>query len=179
MKTILTGIKPTGTPHLGNLLGAIKPALEFSSQMADARFIYFIADYHALTGVRDKKKFNDYIYEVAATWLAMGLDPKRVIFYKQSDVPEIFELNWVLSCLTPKGDMNRAHAYKARVQENIDKLKNKDVDHGINMGLYSYPVLMSAVEGFIVKIFPLPSFRWVKSTVDPPVFLTVMVILLA
>ncbi len=142
-KTFLTGIKPTGVPHLGNLLGAIKPALEMVNKEPDAKFIYFVADYHALTGKKDPEAFAKSIYDVAATWIAFGLDPKKVIFYKQSDLPEIFELSWILACHTPKGDMNRAHSYKAAIDANSEK-GQKDLDHGINMGLYTYPILMSA-----------------------------------
>lgn len=143
MNTVLTGIKPTGMVHLGNLLGAIRPAIEMSRMEDGSRHIYFIADYHALTATRDPKSFKENVYSIAATWIALGLDVDKSIFYKQSDVPEIFELQWLLSCMTPKGDMNRAHSYKARVQENEEK-GNKDQDHGVNMGLFSYPVLMAA-----------------------------------
>lgn len=148
MKTVLTGIKPTGMVHLGNLLGAIRPAIEMSrkkmSQKDDgARHIYFVADYHALTATRDPKAFKENVYSITATWIALGLDVEKSVFYKQSDVPEIFELQWLLSCMTPKGDMNRAHSYKARLQENEEK-GNKDPDHGVNMGLFSYPILMAA-----------------------------------
>lgn len=143
MKTALTGIKPTGSPHLGNLLGAIRPAIEMSKSSEFDENIYFIADAHALTSVKDPKKFKEYVYEIAATWMALGLDTSKAIFFKQSDVKEVFELQWMLSCITPKGDMNRAHSYKAKIQENIDN-NNKDQDHGVNMGLFSYPVLMSA-----------------------------------
>lgn len=142
MKTVLTGIKPTGMPHLGNLLGAIRPAIEMSHANQENRHIYFIADYHALTSVRDPKQFNEDVYGIAATWVALGLNTEKSIFYKQSDVPEIFELQWMLSCLTPKGDMNRAHSYKDRVQKN--ETNGKDQDFGVNMGLFSYPVLMAA-----------------------------------
>jgi tryptophanyl-tRNA synthetase len=135
----LTGIKPTGTPHLGNYLGAIKPALELANSR---EAIYFIADYHALTSVHDRQQMVDSIRSVAATWLALGLDPSQCTFYKQSDVPEIFELNWVLSCFTPKGFMNRAHAYKDKVAKNQGV--GEDVDAGVNMGLYGYPCLMNA-----------------------------------
>lgn len=140
MKPIaLTGIKPTGTPHLGNYLGAIKTALE---RVESSEAIYFIADYHALTSVHRGDELRHSIREVAATWLALGLDPDRAILYKQSDIPEIFELNWVLSCFTPKGFMNKAHAYKARIQ--LNNQKGDDQDAGINMGLYGYPCLMNA-----------------------------------
>jgi tryptophanyl-tRNA synthetase len=138
-KTSLTGIKPTGTPHLGNYLGAIKPALAL---VEDYYPYYFIADYHALTTVRDKGDMKRYTYEVAATWLALGLDPEKVTFYRQSDVPEIFELTWILSCFTGKGWLNRAHAYKAAVDDNISA--GSPEDDGINVGLFNYPVLMAA-----------------------------------
>ncbi len=142
MKTVLTGIKPTGEVHLGNLLGAIKPAIEMSHTNDFNRSIYFIADAHALTSVRDPLKFKQYVYEIAATWVALGLDTKKSIFFKQSDVKEVFELTWMLNCMTPKGDMNRAHSYKDKVQKNIEA--KKDQDFGVNMGLFDYPVLMSA-----------------------------------
>ena len=141
MKTILTGIKPTGEPHLGNLAGAILPAIELSKNSSD-RCLYFIADYHSLTATKDAKQLKNNIYEIAAAWLAFGLNPEEVIFYRQSDVPEIFELNWILSCLTPKGDMNRAHAYKALVDKAVEE--GKDPDKGVNIGLFTYPVLMTA-----------------------------------
>ena len=139
-KICLTGIKPTGMPHLGNHIGAIKPAIE----MADSGLYdsyYFIADYHSLINVHDAKLLKNYIYEVAAAWLAMGLDPKKVTLYKQSDVPEILELNWIVNCFTSKGLMNRAHAYKAMVQANEEESRDKDA--GVNMGLFAYPVLMA------------------------------------
>ena len=146
MKTVLTGIKPTGMPHLGNLLGAIRPAIEMSHQGnqegGSERHIYFIADYHALTSVRDAEQFRNDVYGIAATWVALGLDVKKSIFYKQSDVPEIFELQWMLACMTPKGDMNRAHSYKDKIQKNQEQ--NRDADYGVNMGLFNYPILMAA-----------------------------------
>jgi tryptophanyl-tRNA synthetase len=142
MKTILTGIKPTGMPHLGNLLGAIKPAIELSKTNNFDNSIYFIADYHALNAVRDPKQFKEDVYGIAATWIALGLDVDKSIFYKQSDVSEIFELTWMLSCMTPKGDMNRAHSYKDKVQKNIDA--KKDQDQGVNMGLFNYTILMAS-----------------------------------
>jgi len=137
----LTGIKPTGTPHIGNYVGAIKPALDLVDRASTA--LYFIADYHALTAIQDPAQLDQLIYEVAATWLALGLDPSRVVFYRQSDVPEVFELAWILSCLTAKGLMNRAHAYKAAVMKNREEGVPDD-DAGVNMGLYSYPILMAA-----------------------------------
>ena len=141
-KTYLTGIQSTGMPHLGNYLGAIKPAIEFSKN-SDGKFFYFIADYHCLTSLRDPALISQGIYEVAATWLALGLDTNKAIFYKQSDVPEIFELTWILNCHIPKGDLNRAHSYKAAMAVN-EKNGKKDLDHGVNAGLFSYPVLMAA-----------------------------------
>lgn len=140
-KVCLTGVKPTGMPHLGNYIGAIKPAIEMS-KTGEFDSFYFIADYHSLNSIHDKKLMKSYIYEVAAVWLAMGLDPALVTLYKQSDIPEILELNWILSCFTVKGLMNRAHAYKAVVQDNEEN--QRDPDHGVNMGLYCYPVLMAA-----------------------------------
>jgi tryptophanyl-tRNA synthetase len=136
----LTGIKPTGIPHLGNYVGAIRPAIALADEY-DA--YYFIADYHALTTVRDPDLMDEYTRSVAATWLACGLDPGRVVFYRQSDIRETFELAWVFSCMTAKGMMNRAHAYKAAVERNRDS-GEQDLDAGISMGLFNYPVLMAA-----------------------------------
>lgn len=138
---ILTGIKPTGYAHLGNYFGAIKPAIELSKN-DDLECLYFIADYHALTTVKTKQEMIEYTYNIACTWLACGLDPDKVIFYKQSDIPEDQELNWILCNLTPKGLMNRAHAYKACVEKN--EQNGEDKDAGVNMGLYNYPILMAA-----------------------------------
>lgn len=140
-KVVLTGIKPTGMPHLGNYLGAIRPALQMAEE-ADTEARFFIADYHSLNTVRDAATLRSYIHEVAAVWLAAGLDPKKVLIYKQSDVPETFELTTILMAFTAKGLMNRAHAYKASVDANREK-GNSD-DHQINMGVYTYPVLMAA-----------------------------------
>jgi tryptophanyl-tRNA synthetase len=140
-KTILTGIKPTGQIHLGNYIGAIKPALELA-KIQDYKPTYFVADYHGLTKIHDAVEFRQLSYGIAATWLALGLDPEKAIFYRQSDVPEIFELNWILSCFASKGLMNRAHAYKAMVDSN--KQSQKDIDFGVNMGLFNYPILMAA-----------------------------------
>jgi len=142
VKTVLTGVKPTGQPHIGNYLGAMRPAIRLSQQPNTQSFL-FIADYHSLTSVHDPKAITEMNYEVAASWLACGLDPKKTVFYRQSDVPEIFELTWVLSCFAPKGLMNRAHAYKAKVQEN-QEFGREDLDTGVNMGLFNYPILMSA-----------------------------------
>ena len=140
-KICLTGIKPTGMPHLGNYIGAIKPAIEMANTGLYDSY-YFIADYHSLVSIHDPKLLKNYSYEVAATWLAMGLDPEKVTLYKQSDVPEILELHWMISCFTIKGLMNRAHAYKSIVQDNEEH--QRDPDHGVNIGLYTYPVLMAA-----------------------------------
>jgi tryptophanyl-tRNA synthetase len=139
-KVSLTGIKPTGEPHLGNYIGAIRPALELADRYES---IYFIADYHALISVRDRAMLASYSRSVAATWLACGLDPERTIFYRQSDIPEIFELAWIMSCVTGKGLMNRAHAYKAARDRNAAD-GSADLDAGVNMGLFNYPVLMAA-----------------------------------
>lgn len=138
-KRALTGVKPTGEPHLGNLLGAIEPALALAR---DFETFYFIADYHALTTVHAGDDLRRYTRSIAATYLAFGLDPERSVFYRQSDVPEIFELSWILSCFTPKGFMNRAHAYKDAVARA--EAAGKDADADVNMGLFCYPVLMSA-----------------------------------
>ncbi|HPV14303.1 MAG TPA: tryptophan--tRNA ligase [Candidatus Cloacimonadota bacterium] len=138
-KIALTGIKPTGIPHLGNYLGAIRPALELS-KTCEAR--YFIADYHALNACKDPAVLRKMTLEVAATWLAAGLDPDKVLIYKQSLVPQTHELLTILMAFTPKGLMNRAHAYKAMLQSNAEA--GKDPDDGVNMGLFTYPVLMAA-----------------------------------
>ncbi|MGB0361277.1 MAG: tryptophan--tRNA ligase [Endozoicomonas sp.] len=140
---ILTGITTTGTPHLGNYVGAIKPAIE-ESRRDDISSYFFLADYHALIKGRDPKRLQKSTLEIAATWLALGLDTDRTIFYRQSDIPEIAELNWIISTMTAKGLMNRAHAYKAAVQANLEEGEQEDPDKGITMGLFSYPVLMAA-----------------------------------
>jgi tryptophanyl-tRNA synthetase len=138
-KISLTGIKPTGDLHIGNYFGAIKPALELAKEY-DAR--YFIADYHALNIMKNPAELNITIRQVAAGWLASGLDPEKVILYRQSSIPEVFELATMLMAFTSKGLMNRAHAYKAAVQGHTEK--GDDPDAGANMGLFSYPVLMAA-----------------------------------
>ena len=140
-KRVLTGIKPTGYAHLGNYFGAIKPAIELSKS-EEFESYYFIADYHALTTLKNKEEMQEYFYNIACTWLACGLDPNKVVFYRQSDIPEVFELNWILSNVTPKGLMNRAHAYKAIVERN--EAEKQEKDFGVNMGLYNYPILMAA-----------------------------------
>ncbi|MBW0454508.1 MAG: tryptophan--tRNA ligase [Candidatus Kinetoplastibacterium crithidii] len=142
MKTcIVTGITTSGTPHLGNYAGAIRPAIQ-ASLHSDAESFFFLADYHALIKCWDPIRLCRSRLEIAATWLAAGLDVERVIFYRQSDISEILELCWILTCSTAKGLMNRAHAYKALVSQNLSKCL--DADDGVSMGLFSYPVLMAA-----------------------------------
>ena len=138
-KISLTGIQSTGDLHIGNYFGAIKPALELAKEY-DAR--YFIADYHALNSVKDPKELNYNIRAVATGWLAAGLNPDEVIFYRQSSIPEDLELTILLMAFTSKGLLNRAHAYKAAVQANNER--GDDPDAGVNMGLFTYPVLMAA-----------------------------------
>jgi len=139
---VLTGITTTGTPHLGNYVGAIRPAIEASRDHRVLPF-YFLADYHALIKCQDPERVRQSTLEVAATWLALGLDTENAIFYRQSDIPEIAELSWLLSCVTAKGLMNRAHAYKAAVQANEEAAEG-DPDKGVTMGLFNYPILMAA-----------------------------------
>ncbi|WP_372777882.1 tryptophan--tRNA ligase [Litorivivens sp.] len=138
---VLTGITTTGTPHLGNYVGAIRPAIA-ASKSAELDSYFFLADYHALIKCHDPAQVQQSAREIAATWLALGLDTENTTFYRQSDVPEIPELTWVITCVTAKGLMNRAHAYKAAVQANEDE--QQDPDYGITMGLFSYPILMAA-----------------------------------
>lgn len=140
-KTVLTGVKPTGHIHIGNYIGAIRPALEMAQNEQDS--LFFIANYHALISTPDSQELRDLTYHITAAWLACGLDPQKTIIYRQSDIPEIFEISWVLSCFCSKGLMNRAHAYKAKVQLN-EKEGREDLDFGVNMGLYGYPVLMAS-----------------------------------
>jgi tryptophanyl-tRNA synthetase len=139
---VLTGITTTGTPHLGNYVGAIRPAIAASKDPSVAPF-YFLADYHALIKCQEPERIRQSSLEIAATWLALGLDTSNAVFYRQSDVPEILELSWMLSCVASKGLLNRAHAYKAAVAENEQSGEN-DADKGITMGLFGYPVLMAA-----------------------------------
>ncbi len=139
---VLTGITTTGDPHLGNLVGAILPAIK-ASEKTDTMSFLFLADYHSLIKNSDSQLRHQSSFDIAACWLACGLDPKKVIFYRQSDIPYIFELAWILSCLASKGLLNRAHAYKAAVSDNQAK-KIEDIDKGINMGLFNYPILMAA-----------------------------------
>ena len=138
---VLTGITTTGTPHLGNYVGAIRPAIAASRDPSVDAYL-FLADYHALIKNQNPDEVAQSSREIAATWLALGLDPEKTYFYRQSDIPEITELSWVLTCLAAKGLMNRAHAYKAAVQANEES--DEDPDFGITMGLFSYPILMAA-----------------------------------
>lgn len=130
LKTSLTGIKPSGVPHLGNYLGAIRPALRLTETH---RSIYFIADYHALTTERDPKKLQHQVYDIAAAWLACGLDPARTLIYRQSDVIEVFELAWIFACLVATGQLERGHAYKDALEQGSP-----------NAGIFNYPLLMAA-----------------------------------
>lgn len=136
---ILTGIKPTGTPHLGNYVGALKPLIE----MAKTNKTYmFIADLHALNIIHDPKQIRQHTYEIAAMLIALGLDLNNAILFRQSDILEVYQLSNLLMNVTPKGLMNRAHSYKAAMDKNI--AAGLDVDAGVNMGLYTYPILMAA-----------------------------------
>jgi len=138
----LTGITTTGTPHIGNYVGAIRPGIE-ASKDKDKKNFYFLADLHALAKAENPKRIARSTLEISAAWIALGLDTDNAYFYRQSDIPEIPELTWILTSMTAKGLMNRAHSYKAQVQFNIDE-GVEDHDKGINMALYSYPILMAA-----------------------------------
>ncbi|MDF1832602.1 MAG: tryptophan--tRNA ligase [Porticoccaceae bacterium] len=138
---VLTGITTSGTPHLGNYVGAIRPAVA-SSKNTDVESFYFLADYHALIKCNDPDQVHRSTLEIAASWIALGLDTDNAVFYRQSDIAQISELMWFLNCMAAKGLMNRAHAYKAAVQDN--EAAGEDADFGITMGLFSYPVLMAA-----------------------------------
>ena len=140
-KRVLTGITTTGTPHLGNYVGAIRPAIRASQDSGNEAF-YFLANYHALIKSQDPVAVHKSTAEIAATWLALGLDTDNSVFYRQSDIREIPELTWIFNCVCAKGLMNRAHAYKAAVDTNL--AENEDADKAITMGLFSYPVLMAA-----------------------------------
>jgi len=136
-KRILTGITTTGTPHIGNYIGAIRPAIELVNE-CDQSFL-FLADYHSMIKNHNPNEVQESVKQIALAWLSCGLDTNKTFFYRQSDVPEILELCWILNCVTAKGLMNRAHAYKAAIAEN-----DQDLDKGITMGLFSYPVLMAS-----------------------------------
>ncbi len=137
----LTGITTTGTPHLGNFVGSIRPSVQASLRPSVQSF-YFLADYHALIKCEDPVRIQRSTLEIAASWLAAGLNPEHVTFYRQSDIPEIPELNWMLSCVTGKGLLNRAHAYKASQDKNTEA--GREADDGVTAGLFMYPVLMGA-----------------------------------
>ncbi len=137
----LTGITPSGTPHLGNFVGSIRPSVA-ASRNAGVESFYFLADYHALIKCHEPERIHRSTLEIAASWLAAGLDPERVTFYRQSDVPEIPELYWLLSCVTGKGLLNRAHAYKAVQDKNAEA--GRETDDGVSAGLFMYPALMAA-----------------------------------
>ena len=143
-KRTLTGVTTTGIPHLGNYVGAIRPAIQSAqnSNNEEDKSFFFLADYHSIIKCSDPKQVHESTKAIAATWLACGLDPEKVVFYRQSDVPEIPELAWILNCSCSKGLMNRAHAYKAAVDANLSN--EVDADHNVTMGLFGYPVLMAA-----------------------------------
>ncbi len=143
-KIVLTGVKPTGTPHIGNLLGAIRPAIELGHQVLSegGEHFMFIADYHAINAEKNPQVLNQKLKEIACVYLAFGLDPNKSVFYRQSDIAEIPEITTILYAYTPKGFMNKAHAYKAVVEKN--QMAGKPDDDGVNMGLYTYPTLMAA-----------------------------------
>ena len=137
----LTGITTTGTPHLGNYVGAIRPAVQASRRAGTENF-YFLADYHALIKCDEPSRIQRSTMEIAACWIAAGLDPQQVFFYRQSDIPGVAELTWLLTCVTGKGVLNRAHAYKAAVDKNAAAGSDPDTD--VSAGLFMYPVLMAA-----------------------------------
>ncbi len=139
-KRVLTGINTTGTLHIGNYVGAIRPSIQ-ASRDPDVQSFYFLADLHALIKCQDPERVALSRRQIAATWLACGLNPDEVVFYRQSDLPEIPVLNWLLTCSTSKGQMNRAHAYKAVIEARAGE---PDVDAGVSMGLFCYPILMAA-----------------------------------
>jgi tryptophanyl-tRNA synthetase len=151
----LTGITTTGTPHLGNYVGAIRPAVQ-ASQRAGTENFYFLADYHALIKCDEPARIQRSTLEIAACWLAAGLDPQKVFFYRQSDIPEIPELTWLLTCVTGKGVLNRAHAYKAQVDKNTTAGVDPDAD--VTVGLFMYPVLMAA-DILVFKAHKIPVGR--------------------
>ncbi len=151
-KVVLTGVKPTGTPHLGNYLGAIRPAIELGKKAKE--HYMFIADYHAINAEKNPEILRQKLKEVACVYLAFGLDPKHSVFYRQSDIPEIHEITTILYAYTPKGFMNKAHAYKACVDKNREV--GRPDDDGINMGLYTYPTLMATdILAFNTDIVPV------------------------
>ncbi len=159
----LTGITTTGTPHIGNYVGAIRPSIA-ASKDPEKKNYYFLADFHALAKNEDPDKISQSTLEIAAAWLALGMDTDNSVFYRQSDIPEIPELTWILTSMTAKGLMNRAHSYKAAVQANTEG-DNKDPDKGITMALYSYPILMAA-DILVFKATKVPVGRDQKQHVE-------------
>ena len=152
MSILLTGITTSGTPHLGNYVGAIKPSIKESKKFKDT--FLFLADYHSLIKNQDPKLTFQSSLQIASAWIACGIDLDKVNFYRQSSIPQILELNWILSSVTPKGILNRAHAYKAAVDTN----ESNDPDKGINAGLFNYPILMAAdILLFDAKYVPVGS----------------------
>ena len=151
----LTGITTTGTPHLGNYVGSIRPSVAASTGPGAESF-YFLADYHALIKCDEPARIQQSTLEIAASWLAAGLDPERVTFYRQSDIQEIPELTWLLTCVTAKGVLNRAHAYKASVDKNTAAGNDPDAD--VSAGLFMYPVLMGA-DILMFKAYQVPVGR--------------------
>ena len=138
-KIVLTGIKPTGTPHIGNYIGALRPLIDMSQ---NHKTFMFIADLHALNSIHNAKEIKQHTYEIAALMIVMGLNLENTILFRQSDIDEIYKLTEFLMNVTPKGLMNRAHSYKAMIEKNTES--GGDIDSGVNMGLYTYPVLMAA-----------------------------------
>lgn len=152
-QVVLTGIKPTGIPHIGNYFGAMRQAINFANSGEYDNF-FFIADYHALNALKSADELKNYTKGIACAWLACGLDPNKVVFYRQSKIQEDQELCWILMNVTPKGLMNRAHAYKAMI--DVNREKGADIDDGVNMGLYCYPILMAAdILLFNTKLVPV------------------------
>ena len=151
MSSVLTGITTNGSPHLGNYVGAMRPAIELSKK---SKSFIFLADYHSLIKQQDPELTHQSTLSIAAAWIACGLDLKNTIFYRQSSIPQIMELNWILTSITPKGLMNRAHAYKA-IQ---DITSGKDKDKNVQMGLFNYPILMSSdILIFNAELIPVGS----------------------
>ena len=151
MSSVLTGITTNGSPHLGNYVGAMRPAIELSKK---SKSFIFLADYHSLIKQQNPDLTHQSTLSIAAAWIACGLNPKNTVFYRQSSIPEIMELNWILTSITPKGLMNRAHAYKALQ----DATNGKDKDKNVQMGLYNYPILMSSdILIFKAELIPVGS----------------------
>lgn len=155
-KRVLTGIKPSGVPHLGNYLGMLKQSIDLMNR-PELHCFYFIADIHALNTVQEPSLLRDYSYQAAATWLALGIDPERVVLYRESDVPAITQLNCLLAPVASKSLLNQAHAYKAITAKNRELGKSEhDIDEGVSMGLFNYPLLMAAdILAFDIDLVPV------------------------